>query len=284
MKLSWKFITDLKRSEQTAIGFAVVLVAVALIFGTREPAKESQVASAFEFVPEEVVPAPKPILKDYIEVTMSCDPYYGGECVNIRSGPGTEYPAMAKARNGMVLRVAKMVSNDEGEWYQIIFDEWIRYPERQSGDRYIAAAYVRAFQDIGSQELNASTTPTQKRITVDRSEQMLYAYDGDTLFMEQHISTGLDLTPTPRGTFDIYRKTPSRYMQGPLPGISEQEYDLPGVPWNLYFSAEGAVIHGAYWHDNFGQQWSHGCVNLPPEKARELYEWADLGAIVTVRD
>ena len=73
-------------------------------------------------------------------------------------------------------------------------------------------------------------------------------------------------------------------MQGPIPDISEKQYDLPGVPWNLYFTEQGAVIHGAYWHNKFGQLWSSGCVNLPPEKAKKLYLWADLGMEVIVRD
>jgi lipoprotein-anchoring transpeptidase ErfK/SrfK len=92
------------------------------------------------------------------------------------------------------------------------------------------------------------------------------------------------LTPTPRGTFTIYKKTPSRYMQGPLPGISDQYYDLPGVPWTLYFTQEGAAIHGAYWHNNFGQRWSHGCVNVSLTEAETLYRWADVGTQVIVRD
>jgi lipoprotein-anchoring transpeptidase ErfK/SrfK len=115
------------------------------------------------------------------------------------------------------------------------------------------------------------------------SEEKLYAYDGDKLFMEELISTGLDFTPTPVGTFRVFKKTPSRYMQGPLPNSpSTQVYDLPGVPWNLYFTSGGSVIHGAYWHDNFGKIWSHGCVNLPPQKAKELYMWADIGISVIV--
>jgi lipoprotein-anchoring transpeptidase ErfK/SrfK len=73
-------------------------------------------------------------------------------------------------------------------------------------------------------------------------------------------------------------------MQGPLPGISEQYYDLPGVPWNLYFTQEGGAIHGAYWHDKFGEEWSHGCVNLPLDSARTLYQWADIGTSVYVHD
>ena len=82
----------------------------------------------------------------------------------------------------------------------------------------------------------------------------------------------------------VYKKTPSRYMQGPLPPISDQFYDLPGVPWNLYFTNEGGAIHGAYWHESFGEQRSHGCVNLPLDKAKELYLWAPLGTEVFVHD
>ena len=73
-------------------------------------------------------------------------------------------------------------------------------------------------------------------------------------------------------------------MQGPVPGVSDDAYDLPGVPWDLYFTHGGAVIHGAYWHDKFGEPWSHGCVNLPLQKAKELYLWADVGTPVTVQD
>jgi lipoprotein-anchoring transpeptidase ErfK/SrfK len=124
--------------------------------------------------------------------------------------------------------------------------------------------------------------PTKKRIVVDVSKETLSAYDGDTLFMQESISTGLDDTPTPFGTFSIYKKTPSRYMQGPIPGVSDQVYDLPGVPWNLYFTVDGAVIHGAYWHNHFGEPWSHGCVNLSPQNAKKLYDWADVGIPVVV--
>ena len=103
--------------------------------------------------------------------------------------------------------------------------------------------------------------------------------------MELPISTGLELTPTETGTFTVFKKTPSRYMQGPLPGfVDRQAYDLPGVPWNLYFTQGGAVIHGAYWHNSFGKPYSHGCVNLPPQQAKKLYNWAPLGTKVIVTD
>ena len=228
---------------------------------------------------------PPPVLKDFIEVTDSCGPHFDGECVNVRKGPGEEYPSVAKLRAGAVLETSESIEKDGHTWYKIVFGEWLRYPDRTGKDLYVVGDYVRPFKDPGRIDFVAGQTPTtSKRIIVDRSEQKLYAYDGDELFMEQVVSTGLELTPTPRGTFIVYAKTPTRYMQGPLPGVSEQYYDLPGVPWDLYFTLQGGAIHGAYWHDSFGKRWSHGCVNLPPEKAREIYDWADLGTTVTVRD
>lgn len=190
----------------------------------------------------------------------------------------------------MVLKVNDMVEKDGHVWYKIIFDEWLRYPERTNGDWYVIGDYVKEIYDEGTKATwgPGSSTVSEnitKKIVVDRTKQQLQAYDGDTLFMEAPISTGLELTPTPRGTFHIFKKTPSRYMQGPIPELVDQQvYDLPGVPWNLYFTDGGAVIHGAYWHTNFGKQYSHGCVNLLPLNARKLYEWAELGTKVVVMD
>jgi hypothetical protein len=221
----------------------------------------------------------------YIEIIESCGPHFEGTCVSAHTKPSTTSPTALLLRSGMNLR-AEPVFSPQGElWYKIAFDEWLRYPWRVTSDWYVASSSVRMFEAPREEvlPLYAATLPT-KRIVVDRSEQKLYAYENDVLFMEQAISTGLALTPTPRGTFHVFRKTPSRYMQGPLPNISDQYYDLAGVPWNLYFTYEGGAIHGAYWHDKFGQPWSHGCVNMPPEKAKELYLWAEVGTEVMVRD
>lgn len=221
----------------------------------------------------------------YIKIVDSCGPYFSGECVNLRAGPSTTSPKTKQLRNGMVLHTAEEVENDGRMWYKIAFDDWLRYPERVSKSWYVAADLVTpVLESPQSIDVTTAVASGTKRILVDRSQQKLYAYDGDELFMEEKISTGLDGTPTPRGTFPIYKKTPSRYMQGPLPGISPQYFDLPGVPWTMYFTEAGGAIHGAYWHDKFGKQWSHGCVNLPPEKAEILYHWAELGTAVTVRD
>lgn len=230
-----------------------------------------------------VEPQPQQSLVDYVEIIDSCGPHYEGVCVNARSGPGTTFGSVAKLRNGVVLRVAEKVEAEGREWYKIIFKEYLLYPERVTSSWYVAADYARPFSNEGPKELLSGQT-SSKRIVVDLSEQKIYAYDGEELFMEEKVSTGTKELPTPRGTFTIFKKTPSRFMQGPIPNLSDDFYDLPGVSWNMYFTNRGAAIHGAYWHDDFGEVHSHGCVNLPVDKAEELYLWTDLGTKVTVKD
>lgn len=244
--------------------------------------EEEGVVVEIDDTEEKILPVEK-LLFEYVEVKASCDVHFEGECVRVRSGPGLDFPIVTRLRNDVVLKVSGQVINDDITWYKIIFDEELRYPERVSTDWYIASDYVDVLYDEGTKILAHGTSSTSKRIVVDISEQKLYAYEDENLFKEIRISTGLEISPTPKGTFTIFRKTPSRFMQGPLPGHTDV-YDLPGVPWNLYFTHEGAVIHGAYWHRSFGTPYSHGCVNLPPEEAYELYNWAELGTKVTVKN
>jgi hypothetical protein len=52
----------------------------------------------------------------------------------------------------------------------------------------------------------------------------------------------------------------------------DKPYMVQGVPWVLLFQGHNA-LHGAYWHDRFGNRKSHGCVNLAPYDARWVFEW-----------
>ena len=51
----------------------------------------------------------------------------------------------------------------------------------------------------------------------------------------------------------------------------------------MYFD-EDRALHGAYWHNQFGQQLSHGCVNLSLGDSHWLYNWANDGDTVYVYD
>lgn len=226
--------------------------------------------------------------RDYIQVLDSCGPHFEGECVTVYPAPATTTTSTHNLRSGIVLLVDEIITDGTETWYKIAFDEWLRYPDRVESDWYVKdSEHTRFFSHEGIETTyddDYTLATTTKRIVVDLSEQTLYAYDGDELFMQQKISTGLTSTPTPRGTFTVFRKTPTRYMQGPIPGISTKFYDLPGVPWNLYFTSGGAVIHGTYWHNQFGKQWSNGCVNVPIEQAEKLYDWTPLNTKIIVQN
>lgn len=113
-----------------------------------------------------------------------------------------------------------------------------------------------------------------RMIEVNLSAQTLTAWEGDSIVMHTYISSGTSATPTVTGRFRIGNKLTSQRMIGP-------GYDLPGVPWVMYFYGAYA-IHGAYWHSNFGTPMSHGCVNMSIGDAQALYNWADYGTEVYV--
>jgi lipoprotein-anchoring transpeptidase ErfK/SrfK len=113
-----------------------------------------------------------------------------------------------------------------------------------------------------------------KQIIVVLSQQRTYAFEDGVLLRHFVVSTGLPATPTVTGDYQIYVKYESQRMTGP-------GYDLPGVPWVMYFY-RGYALHGTYWHNNFGHPMSHGCVNLRTPEAEWLYQWAPVGTAVRV--
>lgn len=134
-------------------------------------------------------------------------------------------------------------------------------------------------------------------IDVDIAEQMLAVRRGSALTYVTLISGGTDDRPTPLGIFHIDDKTAYTSMGSP-PDASEP-YFVEHVPWTMYFAGAYA-IHGAYWHDEFGNPRSHGCINLAPRDARTVYgmvgpqhqpgffkTWAtetNPGSVVRIRD
>lgn len=127
------------------------------------------------------------------------------------------------------------------------------------------------------------TTPSKKflqgvvtRIEVDLSEQRLWAYEGDYLLRTFLVSTGLARTPTRPGNFQISQKIYSKLYSGP-------DYYLPNALWNMRFDGS-RLLHGAYWHNNFGHPMSHGCINISYPDAEWLYNNTPMWTEVIVRD
>lgn len=115
--------------------------------------------------------------------------------------------------------------------------------------------------------------PNERWIDIDLSEQMLVAYEGDRPVYVTLVSTGrsADGFGTPTGSFRIRTKHVSATMDDPDGG--DEAYSIEDVPWTMYFH-ESYALHAAFWHNNFGRERSHGCVNLAPADARWLFFWA----------
>ena len=139
--------------------------------------------------------------------------------------------------------------------------------------------------------------PGPKRIEVSIDQQHLWAYEGDTLVLETPVSTGIEPNHTEVGRFRVRYKVLTEDMRGATdaqgnvvwvvgdggsapPGSIP--YGVPDVPNVMYIDLDAEALHGAYWHNNFGQRMSHGCINLPLPVAEFLYGWAPLGTPVTV--
>jgi lipoprotein-anchoring transpeptidase ErfK/SrfK len=174
---------------------------------------------------------------------------------------------------------------DGRTWYKI---------EGAGGLTYHAPAeHFRPFSDAEVAPLSVDVPPEEKRIEVAISSQTLTAYEGKEIVYQTNVSTGLPIKPdpngipwaTPKGTFYIATKLPSQHMgEGNLTGDPDA-YELPGVPWTVYFEpVTGVAFHGAYWHSNFGMQMSHGCVNMRPDDARWLFRWTTPAYNVPVLD
>jgi len=153
------------------------------------------------------------------------------------------------------------VTNDEGRWWPIAEDRWVE------AERVNAVIVLDPPADVVRPEQRARGN--DQWIDVDVGEQVLVAYRGEQPVFATMVSSGRG-SPTPLGNYPIWAKVASMTMGNQ--GYEDKPYMVEHVPWVLLFQGHNA-IHGAYWHDRFGQRRSHGCVNLAPKDARWVFDW-----------
>lgn len=162
-----------------------------------------------------------------------------------------------------------IVQRDEKSiWYEI-------YDSHLKRSYYVPSHDMRLVPADELTTLSPEVPDDQKRIVVDLTTQLVTAFEGETLVFSQRCASGVRGTDTPKGEFRTYHKGPSVHMTNEGDAVEEDHiYSLPGVPWCSFFTGAGNAFHGAYWHNDYGQPRSHGCVNLPSEAAKFLYRWS----------
>lgn len=134
---------------------------------------------------------------------------------------------------------------------------------------------VRDFNYLHEAESHGNTDIGDTYIEVNFTKQHLYLYKEGKAVLDTDIVTGNTSRgmATPSGIFHIYNKAKNRYLVG-------ENYRSWVYYWMPFYKAYG--LHDATWRKEFGGQiykggGSHGCVNLPLEKAGELYENIEVG-------
>jgi len=128
---------------------------------------------------------------------------------------------------------------------------------------YKISGLCRDTDDIGD---------TYVEISIDK--QHLWYYKDGELFLETDVVTGLPngKRDTPKGIFCIWSREKDRILGSyAVQGYeSHVDYWMP-VDWT------GVGLHDASWRNSFGgsiykTNGSHGCINMPSDKAKSLYE------------
>lgn len=157
-------------------------------------------------------------------------------------------------------------------------DDWVR-----ESDAVLPAprgltpwgARVGAVDHTGLAPKNA----TQSWIEVSVLGGWLIAYEGTRAVYATMISPGrggipqagkdtLEIAATPLGTWPISGKIATVTMESPGENVHAD------VPWTQNFQKPYA-IHTAYWHDDWGNPESGGCINVSPIDGKWLFDFSE---------
>jgi lipoprotein-anchoring transpeptidase ErfK/SrfK len=108
-----------------------------------------------------------------------------------------------------------------------------------------------------------------RRIEVYRDRGVALLVEHNKTRRAIHVSSGASGTPTPAGTYEVFRK-------------ELRSWSVPfrvWLPYASYFN-QGIAFH--QWPDVPPYPASHGCVRVPAPEAKGVYEFASLGTTVIV--
>ena len=187
---------------------------------------------------------------------------------NVRAGPTTDAPSVGHLPAGDLVKVLVEGPGQDVQgsstWYRI------------DGGRY-AGGWVHSSLVRRAAEPQANTTPppsgsaSGRWIVVDRGHHSLTLVDHGQPAFVTYVALGVAGRETPTGTYSTWGKYRADDMTSSSVKDPGGYYDLPNVPDTQYYLDGGFAIHGTYWHDDFGSDESHGCVNVTWTDGRYLF-------------
>ena len=126
----------------------------------------------------------------------------------------------------------------------------------------------------------------EKRIVIDLSDQQMTVYENGQLRNTHSVSTGMADSPTMAGIFQVQTHEINAYA-------SNWDLYMPHF-LGIYEAWPGFMngIHGLpllssgqrLWASNLGSPASYGCIILDLAAAEDLYQWAENGVVVEIRN
>lgn len=122
---------------------------------------------------------------------------------------------------------------------------------------------------------------------VDITEQhMWYIVNGQVAFETDVVTGKKGKNDTPTGTYTILEKMRNKVLRGRPLANGKPSYLTPVSYW-MRVTWSGIGFHDAGWQPTFGgdryvNNGSHGCINMPPAKAKEFYGMLSVGCPVII--
>lgn len=198
-----------------------------------------------------------------------------------RAEPHLQARKVYRFYGGTVYHIVDAYEDEQGTGWYKVFDEL-----PPTDYQWVLARDVRRIPRAEMAPIHPFAG--EKRIEVDLSKQLLTCYEGQRIVFTTPVASGVGMQQLEDGTVVdlsthtgetcVLLKQPSRHMSNrpqkpdePPPPV--EIFDLPGIPWNVFFDLSGTAIHGTYWHNDFGVPRSHGCLNVSIAAARWIYRW-----------
>lgn len=165
------------------------------------------------------------------------------------------------------------------------------------GAKVVPAVLADAFKKDpkpATAENNCAGNTLDKFVLISISKRHAWACEKDKQVNDAAVITGMnsiESTKTPVGTFHIYGKAKDTVLSGN--DSTTGPWRQPVGYWMPYHDNQYGTygFHDAPWRpsSDFGNidpdslNGSHGCVQLPTNMAKWIYDWAPVGTTVTVK-
>lgn len=124
-------------------------------------------------------------------------------------------------------------------------------------------------------------------VEIDVSRQRIWFYKDGELLIDSKCVTGKMVKSryTPAGIFKLVSKTSPKTLRGPKKADGSYEWESDVTYWMPFNGGIG--LHDATWRSSFGgtiykNSGSHGCVNLPFDVAKKIYNNIEVGTPIIV--